>query len=365
MIQIILIIIVVMILATVGALWILSPGASQPIVDEAGEPLARSISEKTFVDIGGVKQGMFIKSHDTALPVLLYLHGGMPEYFLTKKYPTGLEKIFTIVWWEQRGSGISYNADIAAETISVQQMINDVVELTQYLQQRFDKEKIYLMGHSGGTFAGIQAAAQKPELYHAYIGIAQMADQLRSEQLAHAYMVKQFSESGNMQLANKLAAAPIGSYIPDAYLKLRDQAMHRLGIGTTRDMSSVVSGILLPSLLCRDYTLIEKVNMWRGKSRSGVALLWDAMLTTNLMLTVPSVDIPVYFCSGIYDYTVSYELSRAYLAHIKAPVKGFYTFSNSAHSPLFEEPEKMQQIIITDVLQGKTSLADKCISRVD
>ena len=50
---------------------------------------------------------MFIQSTDPAHPVLLCLHGGLPEYFLTERYPTGLEKDFTVVWWEQRGAGLS------------------------------------------------------------------------------------------------------------------------------------------------------------------------------------------------------------------------------------------------------------------
>ena len=82
------------ILILAGVLLILSPGKPKPFVDEHGKPLAGSISEKVFVNINGVKQGMFIKSKDAAHPVLLYLHGGMPDYFLTEKYPTGLEDLF-------------------------------------------------------------------------------------------------------------------------------------------------------------------------------------------------------------------------------------------------------------------------------
>lgn len=85
------------------------PGTPKPFVDQDGNPLANSISEKIHININGVEQGMFIKSKDVTNPVLLYLHGGMPDYFLTEKYPTGLEEYFTVVWWEQRGSGISYN----------------------------------------------------------------------------------------------------------------------------------------------------------------------------------------------------------------------------------------------------------------
>ena len=90
----------------VGVLLAYSPGKPEPFLDENGRPLAGSISEKVFVNINGVEQGMFIRSKDTTHPVLLYLHGGLPDYFLTQKYPTDLEDDFTVVWWEQRGSGI-------------------------------------------------------------------------------------------------------------------------------------------------------------------------------------------------------------------------------------------------------------------
>ena len=85
------------ILILVEALKLLGRGRPKPLVDENGRPLRGSISEKAFVDINGVRQGMFIQSKDAAHPVLLYLHGGMPEYFLTEQYPTGLEDDFTVL----------------------------------------------------------------------------------------------------------------------------------------------------------------------------------------------------------------------------------------------------------------------------
>src|SRR3972149_6569643 len=138
-------IILACILILVGVLQQWSPGKPTPFVDENGSPLAGSISEKVFVNINGVEQGMFIKSKDATHPVLLYLHGGMPDYFLTEKYPTGLEDYFTVVWWEQRGSVLSYSADIPRETMTLEQMISDTLEVTNYLRHRFGKEKIYLM----------------------------------------------------------------------------------------------------------------------------------------------------------------------------------------------------------------------------
>jgi pimeloyl-ACP methyl ester carboxylesterase len=105
---------VIFILIVVLLAW--SPGKPKPFMDENGNPLAGSISEKIHVNINGLEQGMFIKSKNINNPVLLFVHGGpgMPEYWLTQRYPTGLEDYFTVVWWEQRGAGLSYSADILA-----------------------------------------------------------------------------------------------------------------------------------------------------------------------------------------------------------------------------------------------------------
>jgi pimeloyl-ACP methyl ester carboxylesterase len=347
-------------LTAVGILQLYSSGKSLPFSDEKGNILAGSISEKIHVNINGLEQGMFIKSRNATHPVLLYLHGGLPDYFLTQKYPTGLEDYFTIVWWERRGSGLSYRANMPLEAITLEQLLSDTKEVTNYLRKRFGQEKIYLMGRSGGTFIGIQAAARTPELYHAYIGVAQMTNQLKSERLAYEYMLEQFKENGNKKMVRKLESAPvtIANGTPDAYLAIRDDAMHSLGIGTTHEMKSIITGMFLPSLTCREYTLTEKINLWRAKARSGVSVLWDKILVTDLAKQVPELNIPVYFFHGIYDYTVSYPLAKAYFDALKAPIKGFYTFEQSAHSPLFEEPKKMKEILQKDVLAGTNNLAD-------
>jgi pimeloyl-ACP methyl ester carboxylesterase len=285
----------------------------------------------------------------------------MPDYFLKQKYPTGLENLFTVVWWEQRGIGISYSDSISKESITQEQMIADTLAITNYLRARFHQEKIYLMGHSGGTFFGIQTAAQHPELYHAYIGVAQISNTLKSEVLAYDYMLNEFKASGNMKMVKKLEAIPVTMEggVPTEYHMVRDVAMHSLGIGTTHDMNSIVSGIVLPSFTFREYTLTEKVNMWRAKARNGISVLWETSLATDLSQQLTEFELPIYLFEGIYDYTCNYTVAREYFEKIHAPIKGFYTFENSAHSPIFEEPEKSLKILREDVLAGTNTLTDK------
>ena len=321
-----------------------------------------SISEKIWVEINGIEQGMFIESENDANPVLLVVHGGpgMPDHFLTKRYPTGLEELFTVVWWEQRGTGLSYRADIPPETMTVDQFVADILAVTNYLRSRFRKEKIFLMGHSWGSFIGIQAAAQAPQLYAAYIGMAQMSYQLESERLAYEFMLERFKQKGDTKMVRRLERAPVTTTggTPDGYLALRDKGMHSLGIGTTHDMKSAISGIFIPSWLASEYSLREKINLWRGRSFSRSFGLWDEVLRTDLSTVVPSLEIPVYFFHGRYDYTCSYDLARQYFRKLDAPLKGFYTFEHSAHSPVLEEAEKARSILREDVLAGSTRHAD-------
>jgi len=187
-----------------------------------------------------------------------------------------------------------------------------------------------------------------------------MANQLLSEKLAYDYMLQQFNANGNSAMVRKLEAAPVTleGGTPAAYRALRDPAMHSLGIGTTHDMPSIITGIFLPSWQSRDYTLSEKVNLWRGKAQTGIAVLWNTMIKTDLSQQVTEFQIPIYFFSGVYDYTCNYGLARDYFEKIQAAVKGFYSFEQSAHSPLFEEPAKAQKIMYEDVLAGTNSLAD-------
>jgi pimeloyl-ACP methyl ester carboxylesterase len=206
------------------------------------------------------------------------------------------------------------------------------------------------MAHSWGTFLGIQAAAQAPELYHVYIGVAQVSHQQESEKMAYQYMLSQYKANGNQAKLRKMK--DYSAYLMN--LPLRDETMHDLGIGTMHNMRSVFTGIFLPVMQCRAYTLAEKINIWRGKAAlNNITDLRRQMNETDMIRKVPKLKIPVYFFSGVYDYTVSYILAESYFKQLQAPVKGFYLFRESAHSPIFEEPEKAIRIMLEDVLAEK------------
>ncbi|HSK14097.1 MAG TPA: alpha/beta hydrolase, partial [Phnomibacter sp.] len=238
------------------------------------------------------------------------------------------------------------------------------IEVTHYLRERFGKDKIYIMAHSGGTPIALLATSRHPELYHAYMAMAQITDQAASEIRAYQFMMEHFTKKGDAKKVNALEKYPVTG--PDADVltfyrsAIRDQLMHEAGIGTMRHMRSVIRDIFLPSWFCRAYTLPEKMGLWRSKfsflPKTG---LHRAVISTDFAARVPRLDVPVYFFSGKHDLTVNTGLSKAYFEKLQAPLKGFYFFQHSAHSPLYEEPGRVRQIVAEDVLHLQNDLADE------
>ena len=80
-------------------------------------------------------------------------------------------------------------------------------------------------------------------------------------------------------------------------------------------------------------------------------------MKTNLFKMIPSQEVPVYILQGTYDYETSYVVAKEYFDTLQAPVKKFFTFENSAHSPIFEEPGKfdliLKEILLEQQINGK------------
>ncbi|MBC5708913.1 alpha/beta hydrolase [Hungatella sp. L12] len=357
----------IMILCAVVLFWTILPpslGKIPLFYDDNGTVIPDSISEKIFIDVDGTEIGLLITGKNKSNPVLLFLGGGpgIPEYLLEYQKPSKLADEFVVCYLEYRGTSISYNSNIDAASLTTERYLSDTAAVTEYLKNRFSQEKIYLMGHSFGTFIGIQAALKHPESYHAYLAMSQIADQSESEIIAYQFMLNQYRQMNNQKMIREFEKYPIASsdraYSDYCLSPLRDRSMHDLGVGTTHTMDSVITGIFLPSLRCKVYTPLERINIWRGKQFTASSPVGTDRMQFNTFAEVPCLKIPVYFFSGIYDYTCCYSLQKKYFDAVNAPLKGFYTFHNSAHSPLWEESDRFIEILIQDVLNGTNEQSD-------
>ena len=146
-----------------------------PFKDQSGKVLENSVSKLEKLTLGGIEQWITVRGKQKELPILLYLHDGpgSPQTGAQRKYNAILEDYFLVVNWDQRGAGKSYTPHIPADTMNFEQLLSDAYELVLYLKDTYQKEKIFLMGHSFGAALGLLFAHRYPELIQAYIGINQ------------------------------------------------------------------------------------------------------------------------------------------------------------------------------------------------
>jgi len=158
-------------------------GSTPPFRTTTGEIQPGSIAEVGYLRLNGIDQWVMIRSESLANPLLILVHGGpgFPEARLLRYFNAPLEKSFTVVYWDQRGTGKSFDSRIAKSSMTVEQFIADLNELVDAVRRRFGKNKISLYGHSWGSALGVLYAARFPEKVAAYVGAGQIADWPASE----------------------------------------------------------------------------------------------------------------------------------------------------------------------------------------
>ncbi len=168
---------VVIAAAALGACALL-PAKTAPI---AGEHAIAAIEQ---VELGGFAQTILVRGHDLRKPVLRYLHGGPggARMTLAPFYSGELERHFVVVHWDQRGAGASCEG-VDPATLSLEQLVADTIELSEYLKARFG-QPLVLLGHSWGSLVGVRAVQRRPDLFAAYVGVGQFVNTRRNEEIS-------------------------------------------------------------------------------------------------------------------------------------------------------------------------------------
>ncbi len=297
------------------------------------------------VRIGGIDQWLSIRGTDRRNPVLLMLHGG-PGYQVMPHswyFQRGWEDYFTVVQWDQRGSGKTYatnDADAVAPTMTIDRMIKDTEEVIAWLRREFDRDKIFVLGHSWGSVLGLSVARKHPQWLHAYISTAQMVDGYESDRRGWRFAIERARETRNTQAIKELEA--IAPYAVDGKpLALEDLYVQRKWLGHFGGAVSGRPGFeheIAAVQLAPEYTDRDLDQVWKGNAYASKHLLMDAMAMD--FSDVDSLDCPLILFLGRDDRNVSSTLGEEWFARIEAPSKTLEWFEHSAHELFNEEPGK-------------------------
>ncbi|KGR77981.1 alpha/beta fold hydrolase [Ureibacillus manganicus] len=293
-----------------------------------------SVAELKQIEINGTKLEVMIRGVDKSNPIIIFVHGGpgCSEIPYVRKYQDLLEEHFTIVHYDQRGSGKSFHFFEDYSNISIDQHVEDLLALTEYVKNELHQEKVILIGHSFGTNIGLQAASQNPNSYAAYVGIGQVSNIIDSETDSLEYTIDQAHQAGNQKDLEQLELLRDSIKSGEA---LTPRSMVRKYGGAARlidDNMDYFTGFLTSP----EYNVLDVIRYFSGISATQ-AILLNEQNKKDITTIVDKVDIPLYFVMGKYDYMTSTKAAKEYFDQLEAPVKDFVVFESSAHYPQFEE----------------------------
>lgn len=305
-----------------------------------------SIFELKPITLGGIQQWISIRGRDTTLPVLLFLHGGpgTGQIGIIGDYQKELERSFVVVNWDQRGAGLSYTREVTKESMTIEQLLNDTIELTHYLKKEFHQEKIYVVGHSWGSILGLLAINKHPECYRHYFGVSQVISMSKVEGLSYQLVLEKAIEQNHQKAISQLEKIGKPPWSRLKYDRIHQKYTETFGGGISHD-GKLMSSFLKKLIKSKEYTWLDIIRFIKGQYFS-ISTLIDDIRNLDLSDTIQYVDVPVTLIMGRYDLTVPAEPTCTWFESLQAREKDWVWFEHSAHSPLFEENEKFIDLIL-------------------
>jgi pimeloyl-ACP methyl ester carboxylesterase len=320
------------VLVVVLLVGLIRPASTEPIAEDG------SVAELVDVRIGGHDQSIMIRGDSAQAPVLLFLEGGPGGTGIGRIRNSGeaLERDFVVAVWDQRGAGKSYDQLEPTSTLTVEQVVADTLAVTDYLRERFERQKIYLVGSSWGTTLGVLAVQQAPQKYHAYVGTGQMVDQFATDELMYAESLDDAEARGDdaaVQRLHDIGPPPYQETLNYTEALASNPTWTDFEHGQDYNPASEYPA----SLFVAEYSLIEQM---RGMAAIAETfnVLYPQLRETDFRAQVPRLQVPVFVVQGEHEATGRSVLARDWFQQLSAPSKEYVVFDRSGHTPPYDEP---------------------------
>jgi pimeloyl-ACP methyl ester carboxylesterase len=322
------------------------------ILDANGKPSPGSIATLEKVDLNGSKQWISIRGKDVKKPVLLFLAGGPggSQLVTERRALAGLEDHFVVVNWEQPGAGKSFDA-VDRSTLTPERYVSDGLALVKYLRERFNEEKVYVLGESWGSALGIWMAQRQPEAFYAFIGTGQMVAFLENDLMCYDFALKWAQERGDtkkIQQLQKQGPPPYygkgmawkeAVYLMDTFNYMnQNPAIADDGFNTFQDLAG------------SEYGLYDKVNWFRGPLEDTLGIVYPQLWEVDFRTQATQLEVPVYFLIGRHDVNAPPVLAEEYYERLNVPHKEWIWFERSGHNPWVTESTRFVDVVVNKVL---------------
>ena len=306
----------------------------------------KGIDEASYVPIGGIEQWVTIRGQDRAAPVLLFLHGGPGD--VTNSWSFIMfapwETHFTVVQWDQRGAGrtLRETGQAVAPTMTLDRMTQDGIELAEYLRKHLGKDKVIIVAHSFGTILGMRMVRATPDLFYAYVGTGQVADETKNYSAAYDALLKKAQTTGNQQAFDELKSIGRPPYPSGLGYQVQRKWANRF-----EGADQLLFGTFGLTLVAPGNSVEDINDSADGQMLSGERLVPQITSSTSKDLG-PEFAVPMFFFEGTEDFTTPTALAQQYFASIKAPRKEFVPI-NGGHFAVFMNSDQFLKELVARV----------------
>ncbi|MCL2495648.1 MAG: alpha/beta hydrolase [Oscillospiraceae bacterium] len=306
-----------------------------------------TIDLTTKIPLGRVKQKIHIIGDDIENPILLFLHGGpgVPDRSGVVKRKD-LQKDFTLVAWDQRGTGGSYWG-VKKDSLTVDRLVEDARELCEYLCATLGQDKLFLLCGSWGTQLGTILAHRYPARIAGYVGSGQTVNGILNEQYSWEFALREAEKAGNAEDIAKLneVGPPVQGQYRGGFKGLMAQRniMKKYGGYSQKDkerakLQGFFKAFALPMLRSEEYTPLDLLGILWGYKKV-LTVMWPRLIDYDFTRSCNKFEMPYYIFQGRHDNNTPSALVEAFYEAIEAPRKALVWFENSAHGPGAEERE--------------------------
>ena len=305
------------------------------------------------VRLGGITQWIRVRGTDASNPVLLLMQQGPGLPIINDasrlEHLLGLENAFTVVYWDQRGTGLSARSlrtNANPFEISVARMVDDTVTLLELLRDRFGG-KTFVAGFSFGATFAAYAAVRRPELVAALVAAGMDIDVPAAEDSAYAFALDAARQRGNRRAIRQLEAIGPPPHTTMRQFTTRARWVASFGgLTTSGNLNGVLRELIVSLARSPDYPPAAVIRTLRGVMASQAALLPE-LAATDLVRALPRLDVPLIMAQGRLDQVAPGEAAQRFHDSVAAPSKQLTWFESSAHTPHREEPAKFRDLLMT------------------
>jgi pimeloyl-ACP methyl ester carboxylesterase len=298
-------------------------------------PIRGGISELAYAG----KIGLMIRGARADLPVMLFVPGapGGSELRAMRERLGALEQRFVVVTMDRRGGGRSFGALDPTPTFTVENETRNVLAVTEYLRNRFRRDKIFLVAHSGGTIGATLAVQEEPEAFAAYVGVGQVADPTTSDRTQYADTVAWARSHGDGQLLARLT--DVG---PPPYANV--YGYEPMILNEDRVYGTTNGDALLENVEAPELGTLDKVHVLSGFLDSFDAY-YPRVRDIDFARQVPALSVRVYFVAGDREVPARVRDLGLWYSALKAPHKELVTLKNAGHRSMFDQPAAFAEVM--------------------